>query len=81
MESDSEGENDGMWEGDNSEEGIDNEEEGLDDHTEDDADIPADLDRQPIDSITADKALKLRKFELDDEHWDIVADLVTVLEV
>jgi len=37
--------------------------------------------RQPIDIITADKTLKLRKFELDDEHWEIVADLVAVLEV
>jgi hypothetical protein len=34
-----------------------------------------------IDSITADKALKLRKFELDNTEWKIVQDLVSVLEV
>jgi hypothetical protein len=37
--------------------------------------------RQPIDIITADKTSKLRKFELDDEDWDIVGDLVAILEV
>jgi hypothetical protein len=37
--------------------------------------------RQAIDIITADKALKLRKYELNDEHWDIIGDLVAVLEV
>jgi hypothetical protein len=37
--------------------------------------------RSPIDTITADKALKLRKFELDDEDWKIAGDLVAVLEV
>ena len=37
--------------------------------------------RQPIEVITADKALKLRRFELDDEDWDIIGDLVAVLEV
>jgi hypothetical protein len=37
--------------------------------------------RKAIDTITADKALKLRKFELDDEEWDIIGDLVAVLEV
>jgi hypothetical protein len=37
--------------------------------------------REPIDRITADKALKLRKFELDDNDWRIVNDLVSVLEV
>jgi hypothetical protein len=37
--------------------------------------------RQPVDAITADKTLKLRKYELDNEDWTIVGDLVTVLEV
>ena len=36
---------------------------------------------QAIDTITADKNLKLRKFELDDDEWKIVGDLVLVLEV
>lgn len=34
-----------------------------------------------IDSITADKALKLRKFELSDDQWVIVDDLIFVLNV
>jgi hypothetical protein len=34
-----------------------------------------------IDSITADKSLKLRKFELDNDDWKILHDLVSVLEV
>jgi hypothetical protein len=33
-----------------------------------------------IDVITADKALKLHKFELDDPDWRIIGDLVAVLE-
>ena len=37
--------------------------------------------RKAIDAITADKTLKLRKFELDDEEWEVVGDLVDVLEV
>lgn len=37
--------------------------------------------RQPVDAITADKTLKLRKYELDSEDWSIVVDLVAVLEV
>jgi hypothetical protein len=37
--------------------------------------------RPAIDTITADKILKLRKYELDDEDWNIVRDLVSVLEV
>ena len=37
--------------------------------------------RKPIDAVTADKGLRLRKFELDDEEWGIVEDLVDVLEV
>lgn len=37
--------------------------------------------RLAIDAITADKAYKLRKFELDDEEWAIITELNTVLEV
>jgi hypothetical protein len=36
---------------------------------------------EAIDAITADKALKLRKYELLDDDWVIVQDLVAVLEV
>lgn len=37
--------------------------------------------RPAIDKITADKALKLRRYELDNDDWVIVEDLVSVLEV
>jgi len=37
--------------------------------------------RRPIDGLTADKELKLRKYELDNEDWRIIGDLVAVLEV
>ena len=37
--------------------------------------------RKPIDSITADKSLKLRKYELDNEGWSIIEQLVSVLQV
>jgi hypothetical protein len=37
--------------------------------------------RKPIDAITADKSLKLRKYELDNDDWAIIGDLVAVLEV
>lgn len=37
--------------------------------------------RIAIDIITADKSLKLRKFELDNDDWKIVHNLVSVLEV
>lgn len=37
--------------------------------------------REVIDAMTADKVLKLRKYELDDEEWVIVEDLVLVLQV
>jgi hypothetical protein len=37
--------------------------------------------RVPIDSITANKVLKLRKYELDNEDWMIIEDLVDILEV
>jgi hypothetical protein len=36
--------------------------------------------RKPIDQVTADKKLKLRRYELDTEDWQIVDDLVSVLE-
>jgi hypothetical protein len=34
-----------------------------------------------IDKITADKGLKLRKYELDNDNWVIIKELVSVLEV
>jgi hypothetical protein len=34
-----------------------------------------------VDKITADKALKLRRYELDNDDWVVVEDLVSVLEV
>jgi hypothetical protein len=37
--------------------------------------------RKPIDVVTADKGLKLRKYELDEEEWAIAQELVDVLEV
>jgi hypothetical protein len=37
--------------------------------------------RVAIDKITADKALKLRRYELDTDDWVIIEDLVSVLEV
>ena len=37
--------------------------------------------RQAVDQITTDKSLKLRRFELDNDDWVIVNDLVSVLEV
>ena len=37
--------------------------------------------RKAIDKITADKTLKMRKYELDNDDWLIVEDLVAVLEV
>ena len=39
------------------------------------------LYRKPIDSITADKSLKLRKYEFDNEGWGIIEQLVSVLQV
>jgi hypothetical protein len=35
----------------------------------------------PIDAMTADKAIKLQKFELDVDEWAIIEDLVAVLQV
>ena len=37
--------------------------------------------RAAVDDITANKALKLRKYELDDDDWAIVRDLLRVLRV
>ena len=37
--------------------------------------------REVIDYVTADKTLKLRKYELDNDDWVVVEDLVSVLEV
>jgi hypothetical protein len=37
--------------------------------------------RDAIDAITADKTWKLRTFELEDEEWLIVKDLVSILRV
>jgi hypothetical protein len=37
--------------------------------------------RAAIDKITADKAFKLRRYELDNDDWVIIDDLVSVLEV
>ena len=37
--------------------------------------------RAAIDAMTADKSLKLRKFELETEEWTIADDLVTILLV
>ena len=34
----------------------------------------------PIDSITADKSLKLRKHELDNDDWRVIEELVHVLK-
>ena len=37
--------------------------------------------RKVVDDITANKSLKLRQHELDDEGWDIIKDLLRVLKV
>ena len=37
--------------------------------------------RCAIDAMTADKSLKLCKFELDDEEWGIAGNLIAVLQV
>jgi hypothetical protein len=39
------------------------------------------LYRAAVDKITADKALKLRRYELDNGDWAVIEDLVSVLEV
>ena len=37
--------------------------------------------RPAIDDITANKSLKLRKYELDDDDWKVIGDLLWVLKV
>ena len=37
--------------------------------------------RVVIDKITADKGLKLRRYELDNDNWVIIEDFVSILEV
>jgi hypothetical protein len=37
--------------------------------------------QKPINIITADKSLKTRRYELDNDNWKIIEDLVAVLEV
>ena len=37
--------------------------------------------KEPIDAITADKVIKLRRYELDPKDWIIVEDLVSILKV
>ena len=36
---------------------------------------------QVTDNITANKSLKMQQYELDDEGWDIIKDLLHVLKV
>jgi hypothetical protein len=37
--------------------------------------------REALDSITGDKDMKLRKYEMDEEEWEIVHQLREVLKV
>jgi hypothetical protein len=37
--------------------------------------------RQAIDKVAGDKALKLRRYELDNDNWAIIEDLVSILKV
>jgi hypothetical protein len=37
--------------------------------------------RTAIDRVTGDKSMKLRRYELDNEDWVIIEDLVSLLEV
>ena len=37
--------------------------------------------RKVVDDITTNKSLKLQQYELDDEGWDIIKDLLRVLKV
>ena len=34
-----------------------------------------------VDEITGNKSLKMRQYELDNEGWDIIKDLLHVLKV
>ena len=37
--------------------------------------------RAPIDVITANKSVGLRKYKMEDDEWTIVTDLIHVLKV
>lgn len=37
--------------------------------------------RVAVDDVTANKSLKLRTYELDEEDWEVVIDLIRVLKV
>lgn len=37
--------------------------------------------QKPVDAVMADKNLRLYKFELDKEKWNIIEDLVNILEM
>jgi hypothetical protein len=37
--------------------------------------------RVAIDDVTANKSLKLRIYELDEEDWEVIVDLIRVLKV
>ena len=37
--------------------------------------------RVAIDDVTANKSLKLRIYELDEEDWEVILDLIRVLKV
>jgi hypothetical protein len=37
--------------------------------------------RKAIDAIAAERSLKLRKYELDEQEWKILGDLLMVLRV
>ncbi|KAJ7825035.1 hypothetical protein B0H14DRAFT_2369183, partial [Mycena olivaceomarginata] len=37
--------------------------------------------RKAIDDIAAERSLKLRKYELDEQEWEILGDLLMVLRV
>jgi hypothetical protein len=37
--------------------------------------------RKVIDDITANKSLKLRQYELDEDGWEVIGDLLRVLKV
>lgn len=37
--------------------------------------------REALDTLTSDKEMKLRKFEMDEEEWEIARQLMEVLRV